>query len=377
MVRAPINGATLTWARSVMHLDPQEVARAAGIPRERVLAFESEEENPTLKQLEKIAKRLDRTTAFFFTDPPESPDVPEAPDFRGRGAGPLPPLLVREMRRAEQHRDALLDLQGPPGRTARIEPITWETHPRRASELRMQLGVREEFMSTEIDRSRVLDFWRGRLEQHGYLVFQTTKISLKDFRGLSIHHDSLPVVVLNGSDSNSGKVFTLFHEVAHLANRTSGLCSLVDGVDEEAVANAFAACFLMPEEQVTALLHVIDGTPEELAAEVAERFKVSRLAAGVRLRTLGVIDEDGLAAVRVQSDSIWEKHRKEQKKKGGGPPFWRVRYRDLGSAYIGAVARAVEDARVDWMDASYLLDARIPTVRQMFDEYYRLEGGGR
>lgn len=374
MARAPINGATLTWARSVMHLDAQDVASAAGTSLERALAFESGDEMPTLKQLEKIAKKLDRTMAFFFAPPPASTDIPQTPDFRGRGAEPLPPLLAREMRRAEQHRDTVLDLQGAPEQAARVGSITWSTHRKRASELRAQLGLREAFVPPESGQNQVLNFWRGLLEHHGYLVFQTTRVPLSVFRGLSIQHESLPVILLNGSDSNNGKVFTLFHEVAHLTNRTSGLCSLDEDVNEEALANAFAANFLMPSKQVTALVQTLDEEPADLAAKVAARFKVSLLAAGIRLRTLDLINDDDLEAIWQESDAVWEKSRADQKAKSGGPAPWRVRYRDLGSTYIGTVARAVEDSRIDWMDASYLLNARIPMVRQLFEEYHRTGG---
>lgn len=376
MVRAPINGAALSWARSVMHLDAQDVACAAGIAPERVLAFESGDEMPTLKQLEKIARKLDRTVAFFFAPPPAATDVPQAPDFRGRGAEPLPSLLIREMRRAEQHRDTVLDLQGAPERTARVGSITWGTHRTRASELRAKLGLREAFVPPENSENQVLNFWRGLLEHHGYLVFQTTKVPLRTFRGLSIQHDTLPVILLNGSDSSNGKVFTLFHEVAHLANRTSGLCKLDEDIDEEALANAFAANFLMPARQMEVLVQTLDEKPAELAGKVAARFKVSLLAAGVRLRALGIIEDEHLDAIRQESDAVWERNRAVQKSKSGAPPHWRMRYRDLGSSYIGTVARAVEDSRVDWMDASYLLNAKIPAVRQMFEEYYRTEGAG-
>lgn len=377
MARAPINGATLTWARSVMHLDAQDVASAAGTTLERTLAFESGDKQPTLKQLEKIAKKLDRTMAFFFAPPPTSTDVPQTPDFRGRGAEPLPPLLAREMRRAEQRRDTVLDLQGAPEQTARVGSINWDTYRKRASELRTHLGLCEEFVPSENSQNQVLNFWRGLLEHHGYLVFQTTKVPLSTFRGLSIQHDSLPVIILNGSDSNNGKVFTLFHEVAHLANKTSGLCDLDEDVNEEAIANAFAANFLMPYKQVTALVQTLDGEPSDLASRVATRFKVSFLAAGIRLRTLNVIDDDDLEFIWRESDAVWAKNRADQKARTGGPAPWRVRYRDLGSTYIGTVARAVEDSRVDWMDASYLLNARIPMVRQMFEEYYRTEGSNQ
>jgi len=54
---------------------------------------------------------------------------------------------------------------------------------------------------------------------------------------------------------------------------------------------------------------------------------------------------------------------------------WRLRFRDLGSGYVGTIARALEDERVDWLEASYLLNAKTPMVQQMIDEYHRIENG--
>lgn len=373
MARAPINGATLAWARAAMRLEPMDIAKAAGTTLEKARGFESEEVEPTLKQLEKIAKKLDRTMAFFFTAPPTAVDVPDTPDFRGRGEDPLPPLLAREMRRAEQYRDVMLDLQGKPEHVARVGSVNWETVQRRAAELRTRLDLPEGFVPQVRDMPKVLNFWRDLLERNGYLIFQAARIPLSVFRGLSIHHDHLPVILLNGADSYAGKVFTIFHEIAHLANKTSGLCDLDRHVNEEAVANAFAANFLMPRRQVESFIEGCDENGLELAREMGKVFKVSLLAAGVRLRALRFINDDELEALRKESDAAWADHRAAQKANPGGPLAWRLRYRDLGRAYIGAVAKAVEDDRADLLDASYLLNARIPMVEQMFEEYYRSE----
>lgn len=373
MARVPINGTTLAWARAAMRLEPADIAKAAGTTLEKARGFESGEVEPTLKQLEKIAKKLDRTMAFFFTAPPAVVDVPDTPDFRGRGEELLPPILAREMRRAEQYRDAMLDLQGKPERVVRVGSVTRETLQRRAVELRTQLDLRGDFVPQMRDMSRVLNFWCDLLERNGYLIFQATRIPLSVFRGLSIHHDHLPVILLNGADSHAGKVFTIFHEIAHLANKTSGLCDLDRHVNEEAVANAFAANFLMPSGQVGAFVEGCGENGLELARKMGKVFKVSLLAAGVRLRTLRFINDDELEALREESDVAWSEHQAAQKANPGGPPAWRLRYRDLGRAYIGAVAKAVEDDRADWLDASYLLNARIPMVEQMFEEYYRSE----
>jgi Zn-dependent peptidase ImmA (M78 family)/transcriptional regulator with XRE-family HTH domain len=372
-VRAPINGSTLRWAREALHLEPGELARPAKVSKERILAFESGDAEPTFNQLQKIAKKLDRTVAFFFTDAPSKPDVPETADYRGYSGEPIPYELARELRRAEQHRETVLQFDDDVPRPSLIKMVNQHNAATRAQELRQQLGLGDGFCPKAPPGNQLLNFWRNLLEQHGFLVFQTTGIDLKVFRGLSIYHDALPIILLNGADSHNGKVFTLFHEVAHLANRTSGVCVLDRDVGEEAIANAFAANFLMPEAYVRATASAASGTPLELAQEVANEFKVSDFAAAVRLRVLNFITDDDLDLIRAESDRRWQEQREKHKQGKGGPPHWRVRYRDLGSSYVGTIARALEDERVDLLDASYLLDAGIPTVQRMVDEYYRTE----
>lgn len=373
MARAPIQPLALAWAREVTHLTVEELAGAVGVKPVRIEEFESGVALPTFRQLTLLATKLDRPLGFFFAEPPANPDVPEAADFRGRTHATLPADLAKEMRRAEQHRDAMLDLGGRPERRLASEPIEWSTLAARATELRKQFGLTDAFVPPESANSQVFNFWRGMLESRGVLVFQTTKISLNTFRGLSIHHEDLPIVMVNGADSTAGRIFTLFHEVAHLINRTSGLCALRETVDEEAIANNFAANFLMPEAAVRANLQYADD-PLAASEHLALHFKVSNLAAAVRLRRLGVIDDDELDKVRTASEKTWEKAREALKQKEGFVPPWRLRYRDLGPTYIGTVARALEDQRVDMVDATYLLNARLPMVQQLLSEYHRSGG---
>lgn len=373
MARAPINPIALEWAREVSHVTVEELAKALNVKPTRVAEFEGGGALPTFRQLTLMATKLDRPLGFFFAPPPAAPDVPETADFRGRSHDELPADLAREMRRVEQHRDAMLDLTGPPARRIPEGAITWKTVAARAATLRRFFGLTDAFVPPESQNNQVFNFWRGLLEENGVLVFQATKISLDTFRGLSVHHDELPMILVNGADSPMGRTFTLFHEVAHLINRTSGLCALRESVDEEAIANNFAASFLMPEPAVRAQLDGPVG-PEEAAEQLARHFKVSMLAAAVRLRRLEVIDDVSLEAVRSASDDNWQRVREVQKHKEGFVPPWRLRYRDLGPTYIGAVAHALEDRRVDLVDATYLLNAHLPMVEQLLDEYYRTGG---
>ena len=373
MARAPINPVALSWARQVSHVTTEELATALNVKPSRVAEFEGGDALPTFRQLTLMAAKLDRPLGFFFAPPPAAPDVPDTADFRGRGHDELPANLAREMRRVQQHRDAMLDLAGAPVRRIPDGAITWKTVAARAAALRETFGLTDAFVPPESQNNQVFNFWRGLLEQNGIVVFQATKISLDTFRGLSVHHEDLPLILVNGADSPMGRTFTLFHEVAHLINRTSGLCALRESVDEEALANNFAANFLMPEPAVRAQL---DGAAEAVAAaeQLARHFKVSTLAAAVRLRRLEIIDDDDLEAIRSASDDNWQRAREAQKQKEGFVPPWRLRYRDLGPTYIGAVANALEDRRVDLVDATYLFNARLPMVEQLLDEYYRTGG---
>ena len=373
MARAPINPVALEWAREVSHVTVEELAKALNVKPTRVFEFEGGDALPTFRQLTLMAAKLDRPLGFFFAPPPVAPDVPETADFRGRGHDELPADLAREMRRAEQHRDAMLDLAGAPARRIPEGAITWKTVAARAAALRRYFGLTDAFVPPESQNNQVFNFWRGLLEENGVLVFQATKISLGTFRGLSVHHDELPMILVNGADSPMGRTFTLFHEVAHLINRTSGLCALRESVDEEAIANNFAASFLMPEPGVRAQVNG-PAEPEVAAGQLARHFKVSMLAAAVRLRRLDVIDDADLEAIRFASDVNWQRVREAQKQKEGFVPPWRLRYRDLGPTYIGAVADALEDRRVDLVDATYVLNARLPMVEQLLDEYYRTGG---
>lgn len=373
VARAPINPAALVWARELSHLRVDELARAVGVQPERIEEFESAEAMPTFRQLTLLANKLDRPLGFFFAPPPAIADVPDAADFRGRSEPGLPADLAKEMRRAEQHRDAVLDLAGSPDRALSAGEISWNNLAKRSQNLRRDFGLTDTFVPPESAFNQVFNFWRGLLEGHGILVFQTTKIGLDTFRGLSVHHETLPIVMVNGGDSAAGRTFTLFHEVAHLINRTSGLCALRETVNEEALANNFAANFLMPESTVRDNLARTDD-PTRAVEHLARHFKVSNLAAAVRLRRLDLIDDEDLDEIRSASDEQWERAREVTRQSDGFVPPWRLRYRDLGPTYIGTVARALEDRRVDLVDATYLLNARLPMVELMLSEYYRTGG---
>jgi len=105
-----------------------------------------------------------------------------------------------------------------------------------------------------------------------------------------------PTILLNEADGKNRRRFTCAHELGHFVRRSEEAdeYTRVDlrsplsatGEDpEEIYANEFAACLLMPEEDVKRLHSAEVGD-----LEMAIRFKVSREAMQFRLKNLGLMD---------------------------------------------------------------------------------------
>lgn len=46
-------------------------------------------------------------------------------------------------------------------------------------------------------------------------------------RACSLYLDVLPVIMVNGADAVTGRLFSLLHEYAHLLLHTGGMCDVV------------------------------------------------------------------------------------------------------------------------------------------------------
>jgi Zn-dependent peptidase ImmA (M78 family)/transcriptional regulator with XRE-family HTH domain len=367
-VRVPIRGVTLEWARTAMGISAEELAKSAAVKPGQIEQWEAGDAVPTLPQLRKVAHHLERTIAFFLTDPPASTGVPAMVDFRGASAGTVPSVVRRETKRAEHYRDTTLELDGAPDSQLQLQPFDKRTLVDAAA------AVRQQLLATIPDRKprtpgEGFNRWREALEHLGVLVFQSTGVPRSTYRGLSVFHEHYPIILVNGADAANGKIFTLFHELGHLSNRSSGMCVEQEDGREESLCNAFAAEVLMPTTDVRR--RIARGSRADMVRQVVMTYGVSTLAAAIRLHSLQLIDTADLQQVRLESDDVWQRERDQLSAAEGHPPYATLRYRDLGPTYVGRVMRALHQNRVDYLEASYMLGAKIPTVEKLEQEYQR------
>jgi Zn-dependent peptidase ImmA (M78 family) len=128
----------------------------------------------------------------------------------------------------------------------------------------------------------------------GLQVLETATLDKNILGALIKNPDQDPIIMLNENDGLNRKRFTCAHEIGHFVRRgdTAEPYTTIDFRDrlsslgndpEEVYANEFAACLLMPADQVR--LQAKENLGD---LELAIRFGVSRDAMQFRLKNLGL-----------------------------------------------------------------------------------------
>jgi len=384
MTRTPdaiVEPELLVWARKSIGFDAAQAARRIGVSAERLSSWEEGRARPTVAQLRMIAKVYKRPLAVFFLSRPPR-DFQALRDYRrlpDAEVGHLTPELHDAIRRAHALRDAAMDLRALAGETItdppRLDPAPSDPE-RFGEEMRDLLGVSLSQQTGWRDERRALNEWIDALTALDVLVLQVQRIPLAEMRGFSVSAAPLPAVVLNGGDFPRGRIFTLFHEFAHVLSNSSGICDLTprqrarNPSDEvEVFCNRAAAAALMPASAFASdplvRLAPADGRwSDEAVAALSARYSVSQEAVVRRLYTLDLTTWDFLQEKRHEYRQGFEAYREEltrqrREEKAGGPSWYRMKVRDLGRPYIELALDAYYRHEITGSDLTEYLEIKI------------------
>ena len=389
-IPALANPEVLRWARQASGFPSVAAARKIGVPDDRVDEWEAGTAGPSIAQLRNAARVYKRSLAvFFLSAPPDGFDTLR--DFRrlqGSESGEWSPALHAEFARAHFQRDnaieiAELDEIDPPGE--------WSIERVQANDSALASVARDVILAESHlelpgqvpDKYAHLNTWISGLEESGILVLATQggRVEMSEMRAFSLYFEVLPVIVVNGSDSPRGRLFSVVHEYAHLLLHTEGLCDLVSdhrAVDEnqqlEARCNAIAAEMLMPSDLIQAN-GVVSAHPHgtaweyESLREAANQFGVSAEALLRRLSTLGLVtvaEYDQARQVFIDAYASEINRVKEQRQSGGNPH--RNKVRDFGKSYVRLVVDAHERRLIDSMRAADFLETKVEYISKLAAE---------
>ena len=344
----------------------------------RIGRWESGEAQPTLKQLEKLARKTWTPLGYFFLAEPPEEKLP-VPDFRTARDEPVrrpSPNLIDTLhtmqRRQAWMRDYLVEMGherlsfiGSAKISENIEFV--------AKNIRRELGMSDGWAGRISSWTEALRVLREAAESAGALVVINgvvgndthRKLEPAEFRGFVLADEYAPLVFINGSDARSAQMFTLAHELAHLWIGEGGIFDLPEmqsGSDRrEQFCNRVAAEFLVPAAELKRFWPNANREAEPFQA-IAREFKVSPIVAARRALDLGLIDKPRF--FKFYRAYQTDERRTAAKAKGGGD-FYNNQNVRLGKRFARAVMLAAKEGRLLYREAYSLTGLQGAT----FDKY--------
>ena len=335
-VKALITPEVLKWARERrIRLEADHAAKKLKIEPECLEAWENGTEQPTITQLKKIAKLYRTHISIFYLQKPPT-DFQPLTDYRV-----LPEQFAIDTEQvyrlnaniieAFERREVLIELyelleEVPPEVTLDID--RHENPVQIAEKITEFLEPNRSQLREANDPYAALKFWKQTVEAKGILVCQTSvnthlSVELATARGFCIAQRPFPVIVVNPKDSPYGRIFTLIHELVHIAlgesviQNTGFEAANSPNLDPiEVFCNQVAAEVLVPENELLERINL--ETLQENLPGTSKFFHVSSEVIMRRLQTLGVISRRDYQTYRSRQLA---KYRDTPERRGGAAPY--------------------------------------------------------
>lgn len=343
--------------------------------------------NPTVKQLCDFANKVHVSVSDFFSE--ELPDYAlQIADFRTRDGlparDPSPELfdtVDAMLARQEWMRGYFLHEDYPAiGFVGSYEgkPLSSATATALARDIHTLLRLDDDWGRQCASEAEALRTLKDAIEAVGISVVingvvgdNTYRVlDVSEFRGFTLVDDHAPLIFVNGRDAKSAQLFTLIHELGHLALAQTGVSNAPEDEDSdiemERFCNAVAAEFLVSANVLLPSWRSNPSLPSyKKVVAVAHFSKASFIVVARKARDEGLIGED-------EFFRLYEQHKKdfsEAKKagRGGGDYYLNKRYK-LGLVFSDAVITAVHSEYLSYRDAYDLTGMSAPTFQKYLEE---------
>lgn len=368
----------LKWAREQIGLEVDQAANLVkGLSAEKIRAWESGEDVPTLEDLETLGELYDCPVGYFFLDSPPQEEAPIL-DYRGVAPEKLQNLSYesrRQLRRFTRLADLAASLIASIGLNWEVSlPDQGSVYPIEVSAAKVveTLGITYSELSNLPDDQSAHDLWRAKIEQQGVLVF-SFRLDPGELRGASLRTpQGPPSILVNHADveAASGRTFTLLHEYAHLLVRQPSMVCDFRGQpvleEVEHFANRFAAEALVPRAEFESPLasEKLNGYKEHWSNPVIEHlrrpFHVSQDVIRVMLQELSYAPQNSYSQWRINV----ERRKPWGRSTRGGQTMQARRQRELGANFPRILSYAYRQSAISRLDLAGILDMKIERAEE-------------
>lgn len=298
----------LEFMRKSSGMTEDEVAKKLKLPKPKYLSIEGGEEPISQNDLVHLADIYKRPLIAFYSA--EVTKVPEMPhDYRLNRDKKISSEVFLSKRKALYLAEELREITG---RKTTLPNINTNVSSEvLADKVRTLLEIDFEILKeiVESKQETVLAYYKSLIEEKFFIpVLEHPLKKASGVRAFSVFGD-VSVVVLNESDSNEVRLFSLFHEFCHLLKKQDGICTVDIEKDqhnqpEEKYCDEFAAFLLMPEQQLKSVIKGLQITTLKELGEISKLFGVSKLVTIIRMKELNIINPTQYRQLKTKLEAV-------------------------------------------------------------------------
>ena len=189
------------------------------------------------------------------------------------------------------------------------------------------------------------------------------KLNIKEFRAFAKINDFAPLIFINCNDTWTGRLFSLFHEIAHIFLGKNDLYNvsynaLINSHNTEVLCNKVASELIMPLSVYNTLNMSID--------DYATFFKCSKYVVVRRMLDLGDISKNEYDNYIEQFNAEFDKNRVNAKSGRGN--FYNNKLFKLDNRFIDALNSSVVFGNTSYIEAYRLTDTTAKTYSNIINE---------
>ena len=372
MIRAPVQPELLRWARERAGLEMETLTRR--FPRYQ--EWENGAAQPTLRQVEDLAKATQAAVGYFFLTEPPAESLP-IPDLRTVGSVPMgrpSPNLLSTIYLCQQRQEWYREF----ARTEGEGPLPFVGSETRTSDIEQVATRIRDSLKLDLAAQAALPTWTEALRHFiaaadalGVLVMVNgvvgnnthRKLDPEEFRGFALADEVAPLIFINAADTKAAQMFTLAHELAHLWLGQSALSdSAPISMPAHAVegwCNRVAAELLVPLPALREQFRPAEDLSAALT-RLARRFKVSTLVLLRRIHDLGALGDAAFqAAYHAEHDRLLTRST------ATGGSFFPTLQSRVGRRFGRALVISTLGGRTSFAESFHLLGIKTPEALRL------------
>ena len=361
-----INRQILSWAREESGMTIESAALALKLNSIDLKKWEEVGKDVPFNILEGVARLYKRQAAIFFlTKVPEKNKKPK--DYRNLNVagGNFSPDVMLAIRRTDRYLRVAKELVDDDTLARQYE---WTKIFNKKDSIEEQIILLKKILDIKtVDSGRKkrsdasFRYWRSAIEEKlGIFVFQFS-MPEDELDGFSYTLDKFPyAIVINNKHAHVRKIFTLFHELAHILNNHSGACKTdftsnnISSIELD--CNNFAGKFLAPDTDIRQTKSVDDIFNFAGVLNISGETYLRRLFDTQKISRQEFFDL--LSLIKIKSNNL------PRKNKEAGPISRVILSKSTrGVKFFNLVSGAAEINKISFSRASDLLGLKVSNIK--------------